>query len=194
MRQDTMSLRCLLGVEKIENMFIKDYQLRIVLSDCNPSSQKVNAIADLSEDISEMLPYLNTALKGLQYFEEEKILTVKRGGRLITFRPRQIALTKLEDENEARMVMEELKQILNETYINKNHIKPTYTTRQVLRPLEVFKLLPGGNCKECGEITCMAFALKLVNDELELQKCPILFTKEFETNRLKIMKGVGLNE
>jgi len=194
MRQDTMSLRCLLGVEKIENMFIKDYQLRIVLSDCNPSSQKVNAIADLSEDISEMLPYLNTALKGLQYFEEEKILTVKRGGRLITFRPRQIALTKLEDENEARMVMEELKQILNETYINKDHIKPTYTTRQVLRPLEVFKLLPGGNCKECGEITCMAFALKLVNDELELQKCPILFTKEFETNRLKIMKGVGLNE
>jgi ArsR family metal-binding transcriptional regulator len=194
MRQDTMSLQCLLGVEKIENMFIKDYQLRIVLSDCNPSSQKVNAIADLSEDISEMLPYLNTALKGLQYFEEEKILTVKRGGRLITFRPRQIALTKLEDENEARMVMEELKQILNETYVNKDHIKPTYTTRQVLRPLEVFKLLPGGNCKECGEITCMAFALKLVNNELELQKCPILFTKEFETNRLKIMKGVGLNE
>jgi len=194
MRQDTMSLRCLLGVEKIGNMFIKDYQLRIVLSDCNPSSQKVNAIADLSEDISEMLPYLNTALKGLQYFEEEKILTVKRGGRLITFRPRQIALTKLEDENEARMVMEELKQILNETYVNKDHIKPTYTTRQVLRPLEVFKLLPGGNCKECGEITCMAFALKLVNNELELQKCPILFTKEFETNRLKIMKGVGLNE
>jgi ArsR family metal-binding transcriptional regulator len=194
MRQDTMSLQCLLGVEKIENMFIKDYQLRIVLSDCNPSSQKVNAIADLSEDISEMLPYLNTALKGLQYFEEEKILTVKRGGRLITFRPRQIALTKLEDENEARMVMEELKQILNETYVNKDHIKPTYTTRQVLRPLEVFKLLPGGNCKECGEITCMAFALKLVNNEIELQKCPILFTKEFETNRLKIMKGVGLNE
>lgn len=194
MRQDTMSLRCLLGAEKIKNMLIKDYQLRIVLSDCNPSSQKVNAIADLSEDISEMLPYLNTALKGLQYFEEEKILTVKRGGRLITFRPRQIALTKLEDENEARMVMEELKQILNETYVNKDHIKPTYTTRQVLRPLEVFKLLPGGNCKECGEITCMAFALKLVNDELELQKCPILFTKEFETNRLKIMKGVGLNE
>ncbi|PIV24615.1 MAG: hypothetical protein COZ69_08405 [Deltaproteobacteria bacterium CG_4_8_14_3_um_filter_45_9] len=75
-------------------MLIKKYQIRIVLSDCNPSSQKVNAMVDLSEDISEMLPYLNTALKGLHYFEEEKILTVKRRGRLITFRPRQIALTK----------------------------------------------------------------------------------------------------
>jgi ArsR family metal-binding transcriptional regulator len=175
-------------------MFIKDYQLRIVLSDCNPSSQKVNAIADLSEDITEILPYLNTALKGLHYFEEEKILTIKRKGRLITFRPRQIALTKLEDENEARSVMEELKQIVNEIYANKDHIKPTYTSRPAVRPLEVFKLLPGKNCKECGETTCMAFALKLVNDDLELERCPLLFTKEFETNRLKIMKGVSLNE
>jgi len=175
-------------------MFIKDYQLRIVLSDCNPSSQKVNAIADLSEDITEILPYLNTALKGLHYFEEEKILTIKKKGRLITFWPRQIALTKLEDEDEARGVMEELKQIVNETYANKDHIKPTYTSRTTLRPLEVFKLLPGKNCKECGETTCMAFALKLANDELELERCPLLFTNEFETNRLKIMKGVGLNE
>lgn len=175
-------------------MFIKDYQLRIVLSDCNPSSQKVNAIADLSEDITEILPYLNTALKGLHYFEEEKILTIKRKGRLITFRPRQIALTKLEDENEARGVMEELRQIVNEIYTNKDHIKPTYTSRPAVRPLEVFKLLPGKNCKECGETTCMAFALKLVNDDLELERCPLLFTKEFETNRLKIMKGVSLNE
>jgi ArsR family metal-binding transcriptional regulator len=175
-------------------MFIKDYQIRIVLSDCNPSSQKVNAIADLSEDITEILPYLNTALKGLHYFEEEKILTIKKKGRLITFRPRQIALTKLEDENEARSVMEELKQIVNEIYANKDHIKPTYTSRPAVRPLEVFKLLPGKNCKECGETTCMAFALKLVNDDLELERCPLLFTKEFETNRLKIMKGVSLNE
>jgi ArsR family metal-binding transcriptional regulator len=103
-------------------------------------------------------------------------------------------LTKLEDENEAREVMEELKQILNEIYANRDRIQPTYTTRSVLRPLEVFKLLPGGNCRECGEATCMAFALKLVNNEIELQKCPLLFTKELETNRLKIAKGVGLNE
>jgi hypothetical protein len=34
----------------------------------------------------------------------------------------------------------------------------------------------------------------LVNNERELQKCPLLFTKEFGRNRLKIMKGVGLNE
>jgi ArsR family metal-binding transcriptional regulator len=40
----------------------------------------------------------------------------------------------------------------------------------------------------------MAFALKLVNDKVELKKCPLLFTKESETNYLKLRGGVGLNE
>jgi hypothetical protein len=48
---------------------------------------------------------------------------------LITFRLRQIAVAKLEDENEARSVIEELKEIVNETYVNREHIKPTYTSR-----------------------------------------------------------------
>jgi len=105
---------------------------------------------------------------------------------LITFRPRQIALTKLEDEKEATVVMEELKRIVNETYANRDHIKPTYTSRPMPRPLDIFKLLPGTNCKECGEPTCMAFALKLINDEVKLNQCPLLSEKEFEANRSRL--------
>lgn len=167
-------------------MLLRKYDLKIVLSDCNPSSPKVNAIADLSENISEVLPYLNTVLKALQYHHEDKFLTVKRKGRVITFWPRQIAVTKLEDEKEAREVIEELKEIVNETYANKDRIKPTYTSRPIPRPLDIFKLLPGKNCKECGEPTCMAFALKLVNDEVDWKQCPLLLEKEFEANRLKL--------
>jgi ArsR family metal-binding transcriptional regulator len=179
-------------LHSLKRMLVKNYKMRIVLSDCNPSSQKVNALADLSEDISEVLPYLNTVLKGLQYYAEEKILTVKKAGRLITFRPRQIAITKLEDENEAKLVLEELIKILNKTYDNKDQIKPTYTSRPIPRPLDVFKLLPGRNCKECGEPTCMAFALKLVNDELHWRKCPLLLAEEFEINRQKLIEATGL--
>ena len=167
-------------------MLLHNYTLRVVLSDCNPSSQKVNALADLSEDISEVLPYLNTILKGLQYHPEDKFLTVKRKGHVITFWSRQIAVTKLEDEKEAREFIEELKEIVNETYANKDHLKPTYTSRPIPRPLDIFKLLPGKNCKECGEPTCMAFALRLINDEVEWKQCPLLLTKEFEANRLKL--------
>lgn len=167
-------------------MLLCNYALKTVLSDCNPSSLKVNAIADLSEDISEVLPYLNTVLKGLQYHHDEKFLTVKRKGHVITFWSRQIAVTKLEDEKEVGEVIEELKEIVNETYANRDHIKPSDTSRPIPRPLDIFKLLPGKNCKECGEPTCMAFALKLVNDEVELNQCPLLLKKEFEVNHIKL--------
>ena len=175
-------------------MFLGDYTLRVVLSDCNPSSLKVNALADLSTDISEAIPFLNTVLKGRQYNENEKILIVKRGGHLITFWPRQISLTKLRDEDEARTVMEELRKILNETYEKREQIKPTYTSRPIARPLDIFKLLPGKNCKECGEPTCMAFALRLVNDEAAWKQCPLLFTKEFGENRLKLLEALPDSE
>jgi acetyl-CoA decarbonylase/synthase complex subunit gamma len=47
-----------------------------------------------------------------------------------------------------------------------------------LSPIEVYKLLPGTNCKECGETNCMAFAAKLVNREAALQEClPLLEQK-----------------
>ncbi|MFH1834606.1 MAG: acetyl-CoA decarbonylase/synthase complex subunit gamma [Methanobacteriota archaeon] len=40
--------------------------------------------------------------------------------------------------------------------------------------MEAYKLLPKTNCKDCGEATCMSFALKLVSREAELGKCPHL--------------------
>jgi ArsR family metal-binding transcriptional regulator len=164
-------------------MLLHNYTLRVVLSDCNPSSQKVNALADLSQDISEVLPYLNTVLKALQYHHQDKFLTVKRKGHVITFWPRQIAVTKLEDEKEAREVIEELKEIVNETYTNKDRINPTYTSRPIPRPLDIFKLLPGTSCKKCGELTCFAFAVKLVGQEIAIGKCAPLFSDEFKEKR-----------
>jgi len=38
--------------------------------------------------------------------------------------------------------------------------------------IEIYKLLPKTNCKECGFPTCMAFALKLAAKQVELSACP----------------------
>jgi acetyl-CoA decarbonylase/synthase complex subunit gamma len=41
-----------------------------------------------------------------------------------------------------------------------------------LTGIEIFKLLPKTNCKECGEPTCLAFAMKLAAGKAELSLCP----------------------
>jgi acetyl-CoA decarbonylase/synthase complex subunit gamma len=41
-----------------------------------------------------------------------------------------------------------------------------------LTGLEIYKLLPQTNCKECGFPTCLAFAMKLAAKQAELKQCP----------------------
>jgi acetyl-CoA decarbonylase/synthase complex subunit gamma len=49
-----------------------------------------------------------------------------------------------------------------------------------LSPIDVYKLLPKTNCKECGQENCMAFATKIVNREVNIDQCPPLLKKENE--------------
>ena len=55
-----------------------------------------------------------------------------------------------------------------------------------LSPIDVYMLLPKTNCKECGEENCMAFATKVVNREVSIDKCTPLLAKEFEKNYKKL--------
>jgi len=41
-----------------------------------------------------------------------------------------------------------------------------------LTGLEIYKLLPQTNCKDCGFPTCLAFAMKLAAKQAELKDCP----------------------
>jgi len=43
-----------------------------------------------------------------------------------------------------------------------------------LKPLDIYKLLPKKNCKECREPTCLSFAMKLAQGKAEPDSCPYL--------------------
>jgi acetyl-CoA decarbonylase/synthase complex subunit gamma len=65
-----------------------------------------------------------------------------------------------------------------------------------LSPIDVYKLLPKTNCKECGQENCMAFATKIVNREVDLDSCKPLFKKEYEKayNALKDLLKPAVRE
>ena len=41
-----------------------------------------------------------------------------------------------------------------------------------LKGLDIFKLSPKKNCKECGSPTCMAFCMKVAQGAISIDKCP----------------------
>ena len=43
-----------------------------------------------------------------------------------------------------------------------------------LKALDIYKLLPKKNCKECGDPTCLTFAMKLAGGKADVDLCPYL--------------------
>lgn len=43
-----------------------------------------------------------------------------------------------------------------------------------LSGLDIYKLLPKTNCRECGFVTCLAFAMQLAKKAVSIDKCPYL--------------------
>ncbi|MCL2821059.1 MAG: acetyl-CoA decarbonylase/synthase complex subunit gamma [Oscillospiraceae bacterium] len=50
-----------------------------------------------------------------------------------------------------------------------------------LKGLDIFKLTPKTNCKDCGNATCMAFSMKVAQGAIELAKCPHLSEEALAT-------------
>ena len=41
-----------------------------------------------------------------------------------------------------------------------------------LNGIQIFKLTPKKNCKECGCPTCMAFSMKVAQGAMKIEQCP----------------------
>ena len=50
-----------------------------------------------------------------------------------------------------------------------------------LKGLDIFKLTPKTNCKDCGNPTCMAFAMKVASGALTIDKCPHMSAEALAT-------------
>jgi len=57
---------------------------------------------------------------------------------------------------------------------------------KILRPLDVYKVLPQTNCGMCGESTCMAFAAKVADGVADIKLCKPLFEDPKYKDKLKV--------
>lgn len=176
-------------------MLIEQYELRLESPPCDPGSERWSAFARINTDIAEVLPYLNTRLKGAIYDYKAQVLTWRSGGRAISVRPYEIAVSNLEDRAEADAIVKRMVNLINETWEQREHIQPSLMKREPLKSLDVYKLLPGSNCKACGQPTCFTFALKLTAGQADIASCTPLFTDEYRSQRerlLQMLEAAGI--
>ena len=155
-------------------MLLKSYRKEIFRPKCNPRFESLHCIAHLDQDISDVLPYLNSVLGGFEYLKNPPALTFKLQGKLITLHPREIAVNALKDEAEAEKILEWLKREINETWAKREEIEPSYESKPRPKILEILKVLPKTNCRECGQPTCMVFSTLVVEGVKGPDDCPAL--------------------
>jgi ArsR family metal-binding transcriptional regulator len=163
-------------------MLLTSYSKEIFRPECNPSFQTLHCIAHLHQDITEALPYLNATLGGFEYFKEPPAVTFRIHGKIITVHPREIAVNALKDEEEADKILQWLQREINDAWEKRTDIQPRYDGLPKPKLLEIMKLLPKTNCRECGEPTCMVFAARVAEGAKGPEQCAPLK----EENRTRI--------
>jgi len=168
-------------------MLVENYKIIEILP-CLADAEKKRIIAMISEDVSEVLPYINAINKKAIYIKNANALTMTEDGKLVTIHPRKIAITKVRDEAEAKEILDKTIGLINKTFERKDEITPDFEKREKLNVLDLYKLLPKTNCRNCGELTCLAFAASVISESISIMRCANIFKAEYKNSREKILE------
>jgi ArsR family metal-binding transcriptional regulator len=160
-------------------MLIEKYDLQVLTPPCEPGAERLTAKAKLVADIREVLPYLNATLRGAVYFPDAPALTWKKAGHNVAFHPYEIAVSNTVDRESAQKELDGLIALVNRTWERRAEITPSVEMRRRPTMMDVYKLLPQTNCKQCGQPTCYTFALKLAASQKRIEDCPPLFESQY---------------
>ncbi|MBE7551623.1 MAG: hypothetical protein HS126_11180 [Anaerolineales bacterium] len=126
--------------------------------------------------LDEVLPYLAT-LPGVIAYNPDACT--------LTFRRRPGFLTLYADKG--LELLAALKNAINATWEQRHNLIAVTKARRAPRLLDVWSLLPRSNCKLCGEATCMAFAVGLLQQKRVLDDClPLQTNSDFVDRRASL--------
>ena len=154
-------------------MLLGDFEYRVATSKCDRTAVRMSAVAEFEADISCVFPYLSTVFPGCEFNASIGFIRLESNGRVYALHPRMI-MTGVADISEAQQVFGHIRDMINDTWERRDEITPCESRRVRGTAIEVYKLLPKTNCKECGERTCMAFAAKLTVGTARLEECPTM--------------------
>jgi ArsR family metal-binding transcriptional regulator len=167
----------------------------MVLAPCVADPSRIRLIAHISGDLTEVFPHLNTEIHEACFNRNGPTFTFQDGHRLISLYPRRIAIAKADEIVDAWRTLEAIRCRVNDTWSRRAEIAPSYEMREKPPALEIFKRLPRTNCRACGELTCLAFAVKLWSGDGQVSQCQPVLAGAFAHLRpalLEICRGLGV--
>jgi ArsR family metal-binding transcriptional regulator len=167
----------------------------MVLAPCVADLSRIRITAHLSGDLAPVFPYLNTEMREGSYTPGGPTFTFMHHYRMVCLYSRRITMAKADDIVDAWAVLERIRRRVNDVWARRDTISPSHERRERPPALEIYKRLPGTNCKECGELTCLAFAARLWKGQTSPTRCRPVFDgrqAHLEDALLEICRGLGV--
>ncbi|GAB4477355.1 MAG: (Fe-S)-binding protein [Anaerolineales bacterium] len=141
---------------------------------CLAEPGKIIVIGKPNRSLDLVLPYLATLPGVLAYNPETLTLTFRRPSGFLTLYPDKVYLTQITNEQEGRQVLTDLVAAINATWEHRSELVAVTRPKRAPNHLDIWQLLPRTNCQACGEKTCLAFAVGLIQRTRSVDECPIL--------------------
>jgi DNA-binding CsgD family transcriptional regulator/ArsR family metal-binding transcriptional regulator len=126
----------------------------------------------LDNDIRMLFPYINAAIKDCRFFDKPAHIQLVLDDIQCTLYPKEVIAAPFMDQDQAEKFVNRLIDFLNDIYIQKDSLAPDHKKFRPISVIDIYKLLPQTNCKECGFPTCLAFAGALSKKQTTPDQCP----------------------
>ena len=143
---------------------------------CLAEPGKIIVIGKPSSSLDDVLPYLATLPGVIAWNPEARALTFRRQPGFMTLYSDKVMMIQVKDVEEGLELLAALKEAINAVWERRFELVPSKAGKRVPRYLDIWSLLPRTNCKQCGEATCLAFAVGLLQHKRELAECNLLMT------------------
>jgi ArsR family metal-binding transcriptional regulator len=167
-------------------MFLNDINITF-MEPCVADPEKIRLRAELSDNIVELMPYLNTVISNAIFNKNVPLLSFTKEFRLIVIYPQSLTMAKAVNMTDALQVLDWVKNLINDTWEKRETITPSYERKEKPTVLQLYNWLPKTNCKECGELTCFAFATKLLLGTQKIENCKLLLRDKYDNARETLM-------
>ena len=157
---------------------------------CLAEPGKIIVIGKPNRSLVEVLPYLATLPGIIAYNPDAHTLTFRRPAGFMTLYADRVYITQVGNADEGLKLLSALKDAINATWDNRQQLVAATLARHAPRPLDVWTLLPQTNCRQCGEATCMAFAVGLLQHKRSVIECPPLLANEALADRRATLEAM----
>jgi len=151
---------------------------------CLAEPGKIIVIGKPNRLLNDVIPYLATLPGVIAYNPESCMLTFRRQPGFMTLFSDKVTITQVNDTQEGLALLAVLEEAINTVWEQRSSLVAVTMGKRTPRHLDIWELLPRTNCRRCGEATCLAFAVGLIQQKRHLSEClPLMKNADFDHQR-----------